>query len=337
MIILALETSCDETAVALTENGRCLASKVSSQTKIHAPYGGVVPELSARQHLEVILSSVQKTLEEAKTNPEQIDAVAFTVGPGLLPSLLIGVDTAKTLAYAWKKPLIAVNHLEGHLYSAFFEFQGKRKIFPLLGLLVSGGHTEIVLMKNHGNYQLLGETLDDAAGEAFDKVASLLNLPYPGGPEISKIAHLGNSKTFQFTRPLLSRPDFNFSFSGLKTDVLRLIKRKKYKLSLQEKRNVAASFQKAVVDVLLFKFLAAANKIRPRTLILTGGVAANSLLRRTFQKEFKRGFPKARVIIPPFKLCTDNAVMIALAAEEKFKRKEFANFNVTAEPNLRLS
>jgi N6-L-threonylcarbamoyladenine synthase len=334
MIILALETSCDETAAAIIKNSQILASTVSSQIETHAQYGGVVPEVAARMHLEKIIPLTKETIEKAKIKPKQINAIAVTQGPGLLPSLMIGVDTAKALSFAWNKPLIAINHMEGHLYSGIHELKGKRAIFPLLALIVSGGHTEIVLMKDHGKYQIIGETLDDAAGEAFDKVGKLLGLPYPGGPEISRLAHLGNSKAYQFAKPLINKPNFDFSFSGLKTDVLRFVKKRKRGLSLQEKRNVAASFQRTVVEVLITKFLKAAKKYEPKSTILAGGVAANSLLRRSFGKELRLQFPKLNVVIPRLDLCTDNAIMIALAAERKYKRKDFANLKITAEPNL---
>lgn len=336
MIILAIETSCDETAIAITKNSRILASTVSSQIKTHAMFGGVVPEVAARMHLEIIVPLIKETIKKAKVKPNQLNAIAVTQGPGLLPSLMIGVDTAKSLAYAWDKPLIAVNHMEGHLYSGIWELKGKKTIFPLLALIVSGGHTEIVLMKDHGKYQIVGETLDDAAGEAFDKVGKLLDLPYPGGPEISRLSHLGNSKAYQFAKPLLNKPNFDFSFSGLKTDVLRFIKKRKRKLSLQEKRNIAASFQRTVTEVLITKFIRAAKKYRPKSMILAGGVSANPLLRKTFLKEIKNKFKKSHVVIPELELCTDNAVMIALSAEQKYKRKEFADLKMVASPNLGL-
>lgn len=335
MTILAIETSCDETAVAISNNGEILVSLISSQIETHKEFGGVVPEVAARMHIEAIIPLIKTALEKTNLTKDSIDAIAVTQGPGLTPSLVIGVDTAKSLSFAWNKPLIAVNHLEGHIYSAILELNETKNIFPLLMLLVSGGHTEIILMKNHGVYEILGETRDDAAGEAFDKVAKMLNLPYPGGPEISKIANKGNSRSFQFAKPLINKPGYEFSFSGLKTDVLRLIQ-KKNNISKQTKADIAASFQKTVADILLHQLKKAATDHQPNVIAIAGGVSANPLLRKQFNKKFKNDFPNTRLTIPNIKYCTDNAAMIARAAEEKYKRKDFSKISITASPRMEL-
>lgn len=295
-----------------------------------------MPEIAARMHLEVIIPLIKEAMGKAKITPRNISALAVTYGPGLLPSLLVGVDTTKALSFAWNKPLIAVNHMEGHVISGIAGLKNKKNIFPLLCLTVSGGHTEIVLMKDYGEYTIVGKTLDDAAGEAFDKVATLLGLPYPGGPEISRMAHLGNSKAYQFARPLITKPGFDFSFSGLKSDVLRFVKKRKRALTYHEKRNVAASFQRAVVDVLLSKCTRAAKEFKPKTISLAGGVSANSLLRSEFTRTLSHAFPHATIAIPPKELSTDNAVMIAYVAEKKYKKKDFADLTLTANPNAML-
>lgn len=335
MTLLAIETSCDETAIAIIKNGEILCSLINSQIETHRQYGGVVPEVSARMHIEAIIPLTKQALKQTNLNSGNIDAIAVTKGPGLLPSLVIGVDTAKSLAYAWDKPLIGVNHLEGHIYSAILELGTKKNIFPLLMLLVSGGHTEIILMSDHGKYTILGETRDDAAGEAFDKVAKMLDLPYPGGPEISRIANNGNSKAYQFTKPLMNKPGFEFSFSGLKTNVLRSIQKKK-QLTDKDKADIAASFQTTVVEILLTKFLDAAKIHTPSTIAIAGGVSANPLLRETFTKEFSKNFPKSTIVIPKLEYCTDNAAMIARAAEEKYKKNDFSDLKLTAKSRLSL-
>lgn len=345
MLILAIETSCDETAAAVLRDKKILSNVVSSQIKIHAKYGGVVPEAAARAHTEVIMPVIEKALSFARVKKEQIDLLSVTFGPGLITSLMIGVDTAKTLAFVMNKPLLAVNHLEGHIY-ANFALPVSNLQFPLLCLIVSGGHTELVLMPKHLKYKVIGETRDDAAGEAFDKVAKLLNLGYPGGPIISRLADLGNSKAFAFPRPMIQSLDFDFSFSGLKTDVLRLVRRRHLETSRRQKKDIfkkqelqdiAASFQAAVVDVLVFKTAEAAKKFKVKTVAISGGVAANRCLRQKIQKMIKKELPSARLLLPPPNLCSDNAAMIGLCAFYKARAGiKTAWDKIRVEENARL-
>lgn len=310
--ILAIETSCDETACAIIENGRALLSSVvASQMEIHARYGGVFPEVASRQHVLSIIPVVQQALSQAHLTLNDIDAIAVTQGPGLAGSLIVGVNMAKGLSLALGKPLIGVNHLEGHIYSAWVYNAGEtvppEPQFPLMALLVSGGHTELNLMTDHLTYQRLGATLDDAAGEAFDKVARLLDLPYPGGPSIQKSAEEGDPTRFTFARSWL--PDsYNFSFSGVKTSVLYEVQALKKKSATIPTQDLAASFQQAVIDVLFKKTINAAREFGAKEILVAGGVSANRLLRQTFKSQTE--FP---VHIPPLSLCTDNAAMIASA------------------------
>jgi N6-L-threonylcarbamoyladenine synthase len=308
--ILAIETSCDETAAAVLENGRVLlGSTVASQMDLHARYGGVYPEVAARQHILSILPVIEQTLSQAHLALADINVIAATRGPGLAGSLVVGLNAAKGLALGACLPFVGVNHLEGHIYSAWVYNDGDTPPpvpqFPLLALLVSGGHTELNLMDTHLSYKRLGATLDDAAGEAFDKVARLLGLPYPGGPSIEKAAEAGDPTAFKFPRAWLDGT-WNFSFSGLKTSVLKEVKR------LDDKplpvADLAASFQAAVVDVLINKTIKAAHECKVNQIVVGGGVSANKPLRDAFmaQKEFP-------VCIPRLSLCTDNAAMIAAA------------------------
>lgn len=310
--ILAIETSCDETACAIIENGRALLSSVvASQMEIHARYGGVFPEVASRQHVLSIIPVVQQALSQAHLTLNDIDAIAVTQGPGLAGSLIVGVNMAKGLSLALNKPLIGVNHLEGHIYSAWV-YNANDEVkpepqFPLMALLVSGGHTELNLMTDHLTYQRLGSTLDDAAGEAFDKVARMLDLPFPGGPSIQKSAEEGNVSRFNFPRAWL--PDsWNFSFSGVKTSVLYEVQNLKKKSATIPTEDLAASFQQAVIDVLFKKTMNAAREFGAKEILVAGGVSANKHLRQTFKSQTE--FP---VHIPPLSLCTDNAAMIASA------------------------
>lgn len=311
--ILGIESSCDETAAAVIENGRSLLSSVvASQIELHARYGGVFPEVASRQHIRTIYAVVEEALKDAHLDLGDVDAIAVTRGPGLAGSLVVGVNTAKGLALASNRPLIGVNHLEGHIYSSWVYMADvvhppREPQFPLMALLVSGGHTELNLMKDHLNYQRLGATQDDAAGEAFDKVARLLSLPYPGGPSIQKAAEDGNPRAFPFPRARMEG-SLDFSFSGLKTAVLRLVRKYEEENRRVPVDDIAASFQAAVVDVLFSKTLAAAKTFAAKEIVVAGGVSANRSLRETFlaQKEFP-------VHIPPLSLCTDNAAMIASA------------------------
>ncbi len=313
--ILAIETSCDETAAAVLENGRILlASTVASQMDIHARYGGVYPEVASRQHVLSILPVIEETLAKAHLSLENINAVAATRGPGLAGSLVVGLNAAKGIAIAANLPLVGVNHLEGHIYSAWVYDHGDNPApepqFPLMALLVSGGHTELNLMDDHLQYRHLGATLDDAAGEAFDKVARLLGLSYPGGPSLQKAAQEGNPTAFKLPRAWLEGT-WNFSFSGLKTAVLKEVKR--LEGNALPIADLAASFQAAVVEVLAQKTLLAAREYGVKEIIVGGGVSANKPLREAFLAQTE--FP---VNIPPLSLCTDNAAMVAAAGYYRY-------------------
>jgi N6-L-threonylcarbamoyladenine synthase len=319
MKILGIEASCDETAAAVVEDGtKLISSVVASQIDIHAQYGGVVPEVAARSHLEVMRPVVRKALSEAKIDWSQIDAIAVTQGPGLIGSLLIGTLTATTLATLKHKPLIPVNHVEAHVYAAYLSGHAPR--FPILALIVSGGHTQLVLFRDHGDYSVLGRTLDDAAGEAFDKVAKIIGLPYPGGPSIEQAARQGDPSAFKLPAPQLGKDSLDFSFSGLKTAVLRAaqaavgrdFRTPSYELAAlltsKQHHDLAASFQRTVVDILVQRVRAAAETYRPASIVIAGGVAANSLLRSELAGTL------LNTIFVPLDLCTDNAAMIAACA-----------------------
>ena len=331
MTILAIETSCDETAAAVIANGRILSNVIASQADLHAKYGGVVPEVAAREHLTAIIPTIDLALTQAKIKLAGIDYIDVTQGPGLATSLMVGVDTAKALGAALNKPVLPINHLEAHIYA---NFVAKIPKLPALALIVSGGHTLLVQMRGHGRYRILGETLDDAAGEAFDKTAKMLGLPYPGGPHLSKLAETGNPAAFAFPRPLINSNNFEFSFSGLKTAVLyKLQKLPPPPSSLLP--DLAASVQQAIVDVLISKLEKAVIRYRPKTIMLGGGVAANKPLRERFKKlATNYHLPSS---IPEFQYCTDNAAMIGLAAWYRLKNKRAKipkTFSV--EPNLEL-
>ena len=335
--ILAIETSCDETAAAVLENGRVLLSSVvASQIDLHQQYGGVFPEVASRQHVITIYDVVEQALQQAYLSLDNIDAIAVTRGPGLAGSLVVGMNMAKGIALGKQIPLIGVNHLEGHIYSAWV-FSSEilnpppAPEFPLIALLVSGGHTEINLMDGHLSYKRLGSTLDDAAGEAFDKVARLLGLPYPGGPSIQKAAMNGNPSAFRFPRANLDG-SYNFSFSGLKTSVLRMVRELEKSRSKLPVEDLAASFQQAVVDVLFQKTIQAAKQHKVKNIIVAGGVSANQLLRDTFlnQSHFN-------VFIPPFKYCTDNAAMIAAAGYFRYINQLIDPIDIDVLPNWPLS
>ena len=310
--ILAIETSCDETAAAVltvAQNKFNLrANIIASQIAIHRRYGGVVPEVAARNHVGVLLPVIDEALAKARVTPRQIDRIAVTNGPGLVTSLLVGIETARTLSYLWNKPIVPVNHVVAHLYANWLN---NRKIaFPAIGLIVSGGHTELVLIKSDKQLTKIGQTIDDAAGEAFDKVGKLLGLGYPGGPEVSRRAHQGNTTVFDFPRPMEKSGDLRFSFSGLKTAVLYAAQ-KIQALDTRTINNICASFQLAVVDVLIKKTMAAANQYNARTILLAGGVAANTLLRHTLKTHAEK--EQYQFLMPELAWCTDNAAMIAVA------------------------
>ncbi len=334
-IILGIETSCDETAAALVEykGGKfnILVNVVFSQIDIHKKYGGIVPEVAARNHLMDIIPVISQTLSEAKINFKNISKIAVTNGPGLITSLIVGAQTAKTLAYVWQKPISGINHLKAHMYANWLS--NKKIKFPSICLLVSGGHTELILVKAENKFKKIGQTLDDAAGEAFDKVAQMLEIGYPGGPIISELASKGNPLAFKFARPMINSNDFNFSFSGLKTSVLYTIKKiskqkmKKYQL----KADICASFQQAAVEVLVNKTIKAVKATKARTVMLSGGVAANELLRQNIKKEAE--LLKIDFYVPPLPLCTDNAAMIAVAG---FFEKEIVWNKLKVDPNLEI-
>ncbi len=334
--ILGIETSCDETAAAVVENGcQILSNVVASQVDLHAQYGGVFPEVASREHIKVIYAVVEQALQQAHLDLHEMDAIAVTRGPGLAGSLVVGMNMAKALALAANLPLLGINHLEGHLYSAWVRYEGienyEEPLFPLVGLIVSGGHSILVLMDDHLSYQKLGSTLDDAAGEAFDKVARLLDLPYPGGPSIQKAAEKGNPYAYTFPRARLEGT-WDFSFSGLKTAVLRTVRELEASGETLPVDNLAASFQAAVVDALAGKTLDAAQQFNAKDIIVAGGVSANYALRKVFTNQ-----RKFTMHIPPLALCTDNAVMIAAAAYQRFLAGQRDDLSIDVLPNWSLA
>lgn len=335
MIILGIESSCDETAAAVVENGRIIRSQVvASQISVHSPYGGVVPELASRKHVEAIIPVIDQAIRESGCSLEEIDAVGVTSGPGLVGSLLVGIAAAKAIAYALDRPLIPVNHLEGHLWAAFID--GDHPKEPAVCLVVSGGHTALYFVETGESPQLLGTTLDDAAGEAFDKVAKLLGLGYPGGVVIDRLSEQGNPQAFHFPRSFLGKESLDFSFSGIKTAVVNFVKKFGSPANVDKTvlpyrvEDVVASFQEAVVDVLLEKTAMAAERKGVKLVAVVGGVAANRRLRERFmEKAREKGWD---LRLPPIAFCTDNAVMIAAAAYEIWKREGFCRdlFSVDA-------
>ena len=333
--ILAIESSCDETAAAVLEDGRALlASTVASQMEMHARFGGVFPEVASRQHVLSIMPVIEETLADAHLTLLDVDAIAVTRGPGLAGSLIVGMNAAKGLVLGSERPLVGVNHLEGHLYSAWVhdakDEPPPEPQFPLMALLVSGGHSELNLMTDHLTYQRLGGTLDDAAGEAFDKVARMLGLAYPGGPNIQKAAMDGDPTAFNFPRAWLGK-SYDFSFSGLKTAVLREVQKLKQKGDLPV-ADLAASFQAAVVDVVFTKTIKAAREYSAKEILVAGGVSANQSLRETFLAQDE--FP---VNIPKLSLCTDNAAMIAAAGYRRFVAGQRDELDLDILPTWRLS
>jgi len=330
--ILGIETSCDETAAAVVRNGReVLSSVIASQAKLHERFGGVVPEIASRAHLEKILPVVEQALEQARVRPAEIDAVAVAHQPGLAIALIVGVTAAKTLAFAWQKPLIGINHLHAHLQSAILASETME--LPAVALIVSGGHTSLYNAESALELKLLGSTIDDAAGEAFDKVATILNLPYPGGPSIEKAARDGNPKAINFPRSLLDKESLDFSFSGLKTAVLYHCQGQDMKgqnrvtsMSQQEISDIAASFQQAVVDTLIIKTLRAVRKVGAKTVLVGGGVAANSALREAMGKMCNEN--KLALLIASKPLCTDNAAMVASLAYYYYQAGRFAGLDL---------
>lgn len=333
MLVLGVETSCDETAAAVVADGeKILSSVVASQEQIHAPYGGVVPELASRRHVEVILPVVEKALGEAGIRLRDLEGIAVTQGPGLVGSLLVGCSVAKALAYVHRLPLVGVNHLEGHIFAAFLA--EPKPAYPFLALVVSGGHTALYLAREPLAYQLIGQTRDDAAGEAFDKVAKLLGLGYPGGPVIERTARSGEAAAIPFPMAQITDGAPDFSFSGIKTAVALFVKRHA-PLSEQAVADIAASFQGTAVKMLTRKTVKAALRLGVKRIVLTGGVAANRALRAALQAEAEtRGW---ELSIPPPSLCTDNAAMIAAAGHARLRAGQRAPLTLNAVPNLKLA
>ena len=333
MIVLGIETSCDETAAAVVDGGRkVLSSIVASQDDVHAPYGGVVPELASRRHLDVLVPVVRRALETAGMALDDVDGIAVTYGPGLVGSLLIGCSAAKAIAYARRRPLVGVNHLEGHIYAAFLE--GEPPAHPFLALVVSGGHTALYLAREPRRYERIGQTRDDAAGEAFDKVAKLLGLGYPGGPVIERVAREGDPRAIAFPPAHMSDGSPDFSFSGIKTAV-SLHVRRAGPLGPSQVADVAASFQATVVKMLVRKTTKAALRLGVRRVVLTGGVAANTALRLALEGECReRGWV---LHVPSRRLCTDNAAMIAAAGHDRLEAGERAPLSLNAVPDLALA
>lgn len=332
-LILAIESSCDETSAAVIKNGtEILSNIVASQIKSHMRFGGVVPEVASRHHVEQITQIIELSLEEAAVTMSDVDAVAVTEGPGLVGSLLIGVSAAKALAFAHQKPLIATNHIAGHIYANQLI---EPLVFPLLALVVSGGHTELIYMPEDGVFEVIGETRDDAAGEAYDKIGRVLGLPYPGGKVMDEMAHQGQDH-YHFPRAMIKEDNYDFSFSGLKSSVINTIHNARQKNEELDPYNVAASFQAAVVDVLVDKTIRAAKEKGVKQLLLAGGVAANKGLRTALTAAVERELPEVSLVIPPLSLCGDNAAMIGAAAFYQYKKQDFASLDLNARPGLVL-
>jgi N6-L-threonylcarbamoyladenine synthase len=329
--ILAIETSCDETSAAVVEDGSIIRSNVvSSQIETHKRFGGVVPEVASRQHVETVTWMIEEAVEKAGIALTDLSAVAVTQGPGLVGSLLVGMVAAKSLAFALELPLIGVHHIAGHIYANRLVHELE---YPLVALVVSGGHTELVYVESAGTFRIIGQTRDDAAGEAYDKVARALNLPYPGGPHIDRLAHEAD-EAVAMPRAWLEPDSYDFSFSGLKSAVLAVLNQARMKGETLNPAHVARGFQESVIDVLTEKALRAAAAYGAKQLLLAGGVAANRGLRdRLKARCAERGLP---LLVPPLSLCTDNAAMIAAAAFLKWERRQFASFDMKAEPLMKL-
>lgn len=331
--ILAIESSCDETSVAIVKNGRdVLSNIVASQINSHKRFGGVVPEVASRHHVEQIIACIDLAMEEASVKIEELSAVAVTYGPGLVGSLLIGITAAKSFAWANELPLIPVNHMAGHIYAAQLIEDLE---FPLMALLVSGGHTELVYMTEHGDFDIIGETRDDAAGEAYDKVGRVLGLTYPSGKEIDELAHQGKD-SYHFPRGMIKEDHYDFSFSGLKSSVINLVHNAKQRDEELCDVDLAASFQESVIDVLVDKTIRACQEYNVKQLVVAGGVAANKGLRNRLKKELDQVLPQVKLIVPPIKLCGDNAAMIGAAAYVEYQKQHFSDMHLNAKPSLTL-
>ncbi len=332
MIVLGIETSCDETGVALYDSQKgLLAHQLYSQVELHAEYGGVVPEIASRDHIRKLIPLIKETIKSANIDQSQIDGIAYTAGPGLVGALLVGVSAARSLAWAWQIPAIGVHHMEGHLLAPMLE--ENPPAYPFLALLVSGGHTLLVEVAEIGHYTILGESLDDAAGEAFDKTAKMLGLDYPGGPLLAKLAEQGDSSRFKFPRPMTNRPGLDFSFSGLKTFTLNTMEG--LAGSEQDKADVARAFQDAVVDTMVIKCRRALRQTELKTLVVAGGVSANSALRQGLQSLAKA--EQAEVYYPRLEFCTDNGAMIAYAGCQRLLAGEQSPLEISATPRWPIS
>lgn len=333
VLILAVESSCDETAAAVVKNGLdVLSNIVASQIDLHRKYGGVVPEIASRKHLELINPVIEEALQTARVTYDQIDGVAATYGPGLVGGLLVGLSAAKALAYVLHKPFIGVNHIAGHIYANFISNPQIEP--PVVCLTISGGHTDLLYFKELGDYQILGRSRDDAAGEAFDKIARVLEIGYPGGPAVEKISKEGDPVAVDFPRPFINEDNYDFSFSGLKTAVINYIHNQKQKGKKLHIPDIAASFQQAVIDVLLNKVMKAVQEREVKSVILSGGVAANKTLRQQLSMALaEKDLP---LYTPLLKLCTDNAAMIGAAAYYQYQKGDFAPFSLGVAANLSL-
>ncbi|WP_335872637.1 tRNA (adenosine(37)-N6)-threonylcarbamoyltransferase complex transferase subunit TsaD [Bacillus sp. 2205SS5-2] len=332
VIVLGIETSCDETAAAIIKNGtEIIANVVASQIESHKRFGGVVPEIASRHHVEEITLVLEETLKEANMTFSDIDAIAVTEGPGLVGALLIGVNAAKAIAFAHNIPIIGVHHISGHIYANRLV---KEMEFPLLSLVVSGGHTELVYMKEHGSFDVIGETRDDAAGEAYDKVARTLKLPYPGGPHIDRLAQLG-TPSIKLPRAWLEEGSYDFSFSGLKSAVINTLHNAAQKGEKISPEDLSASFQESVIDVLVTKAVRATKEYGVQQLLLAGGVAANKGLRSRLEETFNE-LPEVELVIPPLSLCTDNAAMIGAVGTVMYQQGKRGNLAMNGNPGLEL-
>ncbi|QII23561.1 tRNA (adenosine(37)-N6)-threonylcarbamoyltransferase complex transferase subunit TsaD [Bacillus altitudinis] len=330
--ILGIETSCDETAASIVKNGKeIVANVVASQIESHKRFGGVVPEIASRHHVEQMTIVLEEVMTQANMTFQDLDAIAVTEGPGLVGALLIGVNAAKALSFAHQIPLVGVHHIAGHIYANQLVDE---LVFPCLALVVSGGHTELVLMKEHGSFEVIGETLDDAAGEAYDKVARTMGLPYPGGPHIDRLAHEGEP-TIKLPRAWLEEGSYHFSFSGLKSAVINTLHNASQKGETIAPEDLAASFQESVIEVLVGKTLKAAEAYGVKQVVLAGGVAANKGLREALTSAFAK-LPEVNVMIPPLSLCTDNAAMIAAAGTIAFEKGIRGDMAMNGQPGLPL-
>lgn len=328
-LILAIESSCDETACAVVKDGKeILSNIVSSQINVHTLYGGVVPEVASRIHVENISTVITEALEKATVTMDDIDAIAYTKGPGLIGSLHVGVQAAKTLAWVYHKPLLPINHMTGHIYANAFVSELQ---FPLMALVVSGGHTELVWMKDDWNFEVIGTTQDDAIGEAYDKVARVLGLGYPGGPVVDKLAKNGKPH-YSLPTPKTSDP-YNFSFSGLKTAVLQLKEREERKGNVVSPEDLVYAFQETALTTMVSKTIAAVKEYKPKMIVLAGGVAANSRLREMMKEEMSK-VEGTELLIPPMWCCTDNAAMIGASGQIAYNHKCFGDLDAAADPNM---